>query len=54
LIILIFAPEVRIIADELESNKKSRYEKLIYDDNELSFDYFLTRSSIEDINGIRN
>ena len=54
LIILLFAPDVKIIADDLENGHQSRFEKLIYDDNELTFDYFLTRSSIEEINGIRN
>ena len=45
---------MRIIPEEAENGKHQRYEKLINDDNEVSFDYFLTRQSVEEINVIRN
>eukprot|EP00828_Plagiopyla_frontata_P011034 TRINITY_DN16049_c0_g1_i1.p2 TRINITY_DN16049_c0_g1~~TRINITY_DN16049_c0_g1_i1.p2 ORF type:complete len:142 (-),score=14.31 TRINITY_DN16049_c0_g1_i1:406-831(-) len=54
LLILIFAPDVRILADQLSNGKHSRYDKLIYDNNELSFDYFLTKESVSEVNSIRN
>eukprot|EP00828_Plagiopyla_frontata_P010910 TRINITY_DN15952_c0_g1_i1.p3 TRINITY_DN15952_c0_g1~~TRINITY_DN15952_c0_g1_i1.p3 ORF type:complete len:142 (-),score=13.06 TRINITY_DN15952_c0_g1_i1:120-545(-) len=54
LIILMFAPDIRIVSDELENGQNQRYEKLINDDNEFPFDYFLTKQSLDEINGIRN
>lgn len=49
LLLLIFSalPQLKVSSD------KSRYEKVILDEHEISLDYFLTEKDIEDINNLR-